>query len=1805
MVDRVLGKIAEWRRQLLDLSKRNRLINCRVGPRGVLLLEHPGTDAIWDHLVVGNGLMRFPLKSRLVPPPAGLTKAISGRTLFDGVAADSENQTTPAAVEWQPEFEECVSSRRIGEHDILTRQTDRQLQTRLRRLSFSARSSLDEQGVNILFAAFGMLTWYESPDSDVAFNAPLLLVPVTLSQRGPEAEFELCEYEDEVIANLCVREMLSEMFHCKLPEFTDDQIEKPGGRRAYFDEVLRVVQGDEGRKRWSINDQVVLGTFSFQKVPMWQDLGKNAEEIARHPLCRAMAGDAAFSSGGVGDIPGPRELDARVHPNEVHTILDCDSSQLQAVVAAQRGASLVVDGPPGTGKSQTIANLIAEFLAAGKTVLFVSEKSAALEVVKRRLDQCRLGDFCLALHSHQANKKEVIAELGRCLALPNERHKDQSADLDRLKASRERLNHYVQTLHLPRAGLGLAPFVVHGRLAALGIGSISDCPLPDVLNLATSTVQDIEYRLELLTNCRAVIDEYSCHPWSGCRATGFSLTLEDELRRTLSGLKEALVATTEPLQVLRRFRLIGEHSSRTQVQTVSQSVRPLLESPSLSETWFAEPRVLSNAVQKLHEVSSAYRTTLESLPPFDQESWKADLGERLAVALRLRREDRARAPSLPEEPLRTRTSLWQDFQDNIAKLREKVIDVQSRMDDFIRALRVKLDRDSPFRLLKRMGELGQYLAQTGRVLESWFDDAVRKELRRAAVKCQAQIAAIQPIRERLQPRWSAEAFEPVAASLIEDALKLDSFWKRLFGGWGQVKRQLLELRSEPLGSVASVFADLRRLRDFQQQQAKVAGLEIEHAADLLRAPGNRVDWSATAAGLEEVESLRAQVRIPDRLKQVMAMPGMLDRDELGRASVALSGALNALELTFEKLKGDVSFGKLVPFASGWVELNVTKLLAQIDETATTVSSTIESFESVLELLPEDADLTLGDLDRSVRQLPRLSAMREEARVAAASVTALVDVEHSPELLDWSDYAAFAQSLSTFQNVCGNEPLESFAKLGSDPDLKRSLEQALAKLDETLAGGFQSHWKTLGHLFAYSSSVSTGVILDQLNLSELQDWVTARLADLPRLLEWLTFRETEQALSELGVATVLSEILASKFPVDDAAQAFLRRLYRVWLDAVYQADPVLRGFQVAEHERLLQEFRELDRQSVAGAPHRIRGRLLNSSERPRANQLNAPPSSELGILTREVEKKRRHLPLRLLFKNVPTLTRRLKPCFMMSPLAVSTFLDEAGFRFDVVIFDEASQVHPHDAIGAVYRGQQLIVAGDQKQLPPTKFFERMVNDDSFGDFENDSEDSAETTSNLSDFESVLDVCCSVGLPRQRLRWHYRSRREPLIAFSNRHFYDSELVTFPSVLDAAESTAVTLHHVPDGRWQSGKSGGFNAGEARATVELIRQHAIDHPGQSLGVITLNLRQQLAVLDELDELQRRHPELIPIFSQDRDEPFFVKNLENVQGDERDRIILSVGYGFDQTGKFAMRFGPLNTQGGERRLNVAVTRAKHQVTVVSSIHAQDIDLSRTSAVGVRLLRAYLEFAERGVAAFGAEVTEANARGADSEFEESVEAALIAHGFRVHRQVGCSGYRIDLALTHPNQTGRYVLGVECDGASYHSSATARDRDRLRQSVLEQLGWKLIRVWSTDWIRDPSRQVARIEAAFNAAMQAVNEEELKPNGAQMQVVAKTSSQPTAHQSSDNEHQVVPRAQTNSYRPRYEDIDAVPSPVLRNTLLDSLRRFGQTPKPELITAVSRELGFGRTGPRIQERIENEFMQLKLSGDVIETSDGCRIK
>lgn len=466
------------------------------------------------------------------------------------------------------------------------------------------------------------------------------------------------------------------------------------------------------------------------------------------------------------------------------------------------------------------------------------------------------------------------------------------------------------------------------------------------------------------------------------------------------------------------------------------------------------------------------------------------------------------------------------------------------------------------------------------------------------------------------------------------------------------------------------------------------------------------------------------------------------------------------------------------------------------------------------------------------------------------------------------------------------------------------------------------------------------------------------------------------------------------------------------------------------------------------------------------------SSGYGILKHELTKQRRHKPVRQLAEEMGGDFNSLAPCMLMSPLSIAQYLPATQDLFDIVIFDEASQITPWDAVGSIARGKQLVLAGDDKQMPPTNFFSKgtaTVADDS----------------DITDLDSILEECQGAGIPKRSLDWHYRSRHDSLIAFSNSRYYKNKLVTFPS--PQTRESAVEWKRV-ESVYAKG-AGQTNAGEAKAIVDEVKKRLKGvEPGQeTLGVVTLNSQQQELILDLLETARTGDSAFDAHFSDDLEEPVFVKNLETVQGDERDIIILGTTFGPTEPGsqKMSMNFGPLNREGGERRLNVAITRARKEMVLFTSFDPGMIDLSRTGSNAIRDLKHYIEFAAKGPRAL-AEAHQGSVGVTESPFEDAVKLVLERRGWTVRPQIGVSGFRIDLGIVHPERPGDYLAGIECDGAMYHSALTARDRDQVRQAVLEGLNWKIIRIWSTDFWVNAERAMEVVQERLDALLVADRE-----------------------------------------------------------------------------------------------------------------------
>jgi very-short-patch-repair endonuclease/KaiC/GvpD/RAD55 family RecA-like ATPase len=571
--------------------------------------------------------------------------------------------------------------------------------------------------------------------------------------------------------------------------------------------------------------------------------------------------------------------------------------------------------------------------------------------------------------------------------------------------------------------------------------------------------------------------------------------------------------------------------------------------------------------------------------------------------------------------------------------------------------------------------------------------------------------------------------------------------------------------------------------------------------------------------------------------------------------------------------------------------------------------------------------------------------------------------------------------------------------------------------------------------------------------------------LSRWCRWLAAKQDASHYSLEHLSTALESRVIPPSACEDNAMTALC----IWLaPKLIDSSPSLVQFAGTSHESAIERFRQLDADVSKTTAEYIVAKTAGNV--PDRNDARAP--SQYGVLQREITKKTRHIPVRQLVKEMGGSLTDLTPCFMMSPLSVAQFLPAEFALFDIVLFDEASQITTWDAVGAIARGKNAIVVGDPKQMPPSNNFGRKEEEDS----------------DEGDLESILDQALAARLPHLRLTGHYRSRHETLIAFSNSHYYENQLTTFPSA--ETKQSAVSLRRV-EGVYAKGR-GQTNTIEAQAVVkEVVRRLERMLNGQestmSIGIVTINSQQQRLVEDFLDEARRKNPELELFFTAtDKFDPIFVKNLESVQGDERDIIVISLTYGPTEAGgrTMSMNFGPLNKQGGERRLNVAVTRATTEVLVFSSFDSSMVDLSRTQATAIEHLKNYLEFAERGPIAL-AEYNTSNygVDQFDSDFEKAVAMKLRAKGWKVQTQVGVSKFRIDMGVVHPDKPGEYLAGIECDGATYHGSPSARDRDRVRQAILENLGWQIVRLWSTDYFQEPDYALNKLSEKLDALLEA--------------------------------------------------------------------------------------------------------------------------
>ena len=567
-----------------------------------------------------------------------------------------------------------------------------------------------------------------------------------------------------------------------------------------------------------------------------------------------------------------------------------------------------------------------------------------------------------------------------------------------------------------------------------------------------------------------------------------------------------------------------------------------------------------------------------------------------------------------------------------------------------------------------------------------------------------------------------------------------------------------------------------------------------------------------------------------------------------------------------------------------------------------------------------------------------------------------------------------------------------------------------------------------------------------------------------LSTWIDLRKITHSLINLNLHKIVEWSESNQIPIDKIEEVFKYNFYNTLIKEIFNEYPLLNNFNKLSHEQLIKKYKELDKKLILQYRKKV-AYLASKRNIPTGHFSNIKSElSELSLIKNEINKKKKHIPIRKLISKSANAIQGLKPCFMMSPLSVSQYLPPNDISFDVLIIDEASQLRPEEALGSIARAKQIVIVGDPKQLPPTSFFNSI-----------DKSDDSETVA--SESESILDIFLNIYRPIRQLRWHYRSQHESLIDFSNQYFYDGNLLVFPSPTSVKSDTlGIKYHYIENAVYQNRR----NKLEAKIIIEQLEKQMKKYPNLSIGIGTFNSNQRDLIQDMVDEREKKSLIMANYLSKwkDSSEAFFIKNLENLQGDERDVIFISTTYGKDKdTRKVYQRFGPINSDVGWRRLNVMITRAKQKMEIFTSMKSNDIIITEKSSRGVRALKEFLYFLETSKLTQLPKIMD---RGFDSEFEESVYKILNQVGYEVVPQVGVAGYFIDLAVVSESNSSDFILGIECDGATYHSSKSARDRDRLRQEVLERLGWNIYRIWSVDWYKNRENEISKLIKAVREA-----------------------------------------------------------------------------------------------------------------------------
>lgn len=1557
----------------------------------------------------------------------------------------------------------------------------KELYAKLKNFGSEAKKNKTEKGINTLYMAFGFLEWYESEVSNDLKLSPLLLMEVKITDYKDNFTIKndglagVNSIGEPITDNMLLNEKLKD-FHLTLPTFNKDDID---GNTVinYINKVADIIKD---KPRWKVRNYVIIGHFSFLNLVMYKDLNlKNWEKIFKEDNYLINA----FFKGKVNDIRNNNsciDIDREVETVRNYApllITDADSSQHTAIVEALKGENLIIKGPPGTGKSQTIINLIANALYNGKKVLFVAQKKAALDVVFSRLKNLGLVDYCFELHSEKIKKDTIIEAFDSRLKKYTERFekaKNVNDNIDNEFIEKSNfLRDYYDLLQIKTGNLDRKLFDIVWNIKNLE-QYVKNYPfdnidIPNVMEMSEydfkNNCKNLDKLEESFNSCREIgvnikdiVDNIEI-----CDVKNFNINdLFEKIKNCnlyITELKNILYSEEMKDYNQDKNTINNVESFATNIQNINELINNFDYNLEIIKNFKSKNDVnqLSIFIEKIND----YRIKFKKVNLISEktelifeniENIKNILNKPNNFEKTITLEELTDRKNILENEIKNLNS--NDELEKIASIIfgkqdvsvAEIISTQNILEIFINVYKFfpKYINDNSLtsynvEIINNINiKLNEIKTKKEELVDifnfSNFDiEDLNLVFNLNEVKIEFSNSNLFSFIYNSKYRKTKKFYKSIISNkkikfskknIIDNCDKLIDLFENIknfnndivFSNVLGEHLKGLDTKIDEIVSVVEFYTILQNkllpyikdnYNDEISLKLKSFFIDLKNKEDIIKI-------------INILESYRFDYKISESILKDNLFNNFNLNFKLNEYLIYLNNNLDFIEnlnktTNFIFIDKSIKLEEIIDIIA--IAEEIIKLEAEINEQSKIVKNILPNFNLNL-----DSDLNLlskiADLVKSIFNIELIDPLK------------IIDIIVNSNIKNMYEITI------NINFIINN--------------LKQKIEQI-------------NKFIKINTLKVFNADN-----IENSNLNLLYDFFDKILNNKELFRRIIIYFDDFEKIEDIGFSEIIFYFLKNKkssdisYLFDDKKS--LKNLSKIYSYIIFKklvnecTEGKWNSNFLNNLDSLIKDITKLNTDKYENNIKRLIAKL-DTFEAPLGNNSSlVKDKTELQLINHQVIPNSRAIPMRSFILKAGRAIQALKPCFMMSPFSVAQYISPDSVKFDLLIIDEASQIFTEEALGSIFRSKQIVVVGDENQLPPTTFFKKTAT------IEEDDYENEDSTDKI----SLLDLCEKRGFKSKNLLWHYRSKDPSLIIFSNKYFYNNELKIFPSPIESKEILGIERKYI-NGNYLNNQ----NIKEADAIIEEIKQFVIQHPDKSLGIATINNKQS-SLLEEKMNLLLSENEFVKAYVEKWDqqlESFFIKNLENVQGDERDYIFISTVYGARSEGERVMqRFGPINGKYGARRLNVLFTRAKYGLKLFTSLKSTDIVINEEkNSNGLKIFKNYLIYTETNKLELGKETN----RDFDSEFEKSVYSILIGAGYNVSKQVGVEGFYIDLAVRHPKNNNYYILGIECDGAPYHSSQSARDSDIIRESVLKNLGWNIYRIWSTDWYHNREYEVERL------------------------------------------------------------------------------------------------------------------------------------